>query len=128
MGKSKNTFKKRTINLLIFLLLTGIEILIALFVHDNFIRPFVGDIIVVAVIYYFVRIFFPLGIKHLLVYIFIFAVIIEYMQLFNLMQWISGNNKILKIVLGSSFSVWDIVCYAVGCLIIGIVEEIRKQR
>ena len=34
-----------------------IEVLIALFVHDAFIRPYIGDVLVVIVIYTFVRIF-----------------------------------------------------------------------
>jgi len=119
--------KKRIINLLIFLVLTGIEILIALFMNDRFIRPYVGDIIVVAVIYYFIRIFFPVGIKHLLLYVFIFSVAVEFMQLFNITQLISGGNKFLKIILGTSFSFLDILCYAVGCVITGIAETLRNR-
>ena len=114
-------------NLLIFLILTVIEILIALFVHDGFIRPFVGDVIVVAAIYYFVRIFFPEGIKYLLLYIFIFSVIVEFAQLLQISDFLSGNNKFLKVLLGTSFSFWDIVCYAVGCAVTGIIEILRTR-
>ena len=120
--------KKRVTNLFIFLFLTGIEVLIALFVHDSFIRPFVGDILVAAVIYYFIRIFCPIGIKHLLLYIFVFSLIIEFMQLFGLTKLISADNRFLEILLGSSFSIWDIICYAAGCVITGIVERARRKR
>ena len=119
--------KKRIVNLLIFLLLVGIEILIALFVHDGFIRPFVGDILVVAVIYYFIRIFYPVGIKYLLLYVFIFSVVIEFAQLIGLTQIISGGSRFLSTLLGTSFSLWDILCYAVGCIIIGVVEKLLKK-
>ena len=115
--------KKRFANLLIFLLLAITEIFIALFVHDGFIRPFAGDILIVAVIYYFVRIFFPVGIKYLWVYVFIFATLIEIAQLVGLTQIASGDSRFLQILLGTSFSIWDILCYAVGCAIIWIIER-----
>ena len=38
-----------------------IEALIALYVRDNFIRPYVGDILVVVLVYSFVRMFHPCG-------------------------------------------------------------------
>ena len=34
-----------------------IEVLIALYVHDNFIRPYVGDVLVVILMYCFVKSF-----------------------------------------------------------------------
>ena len=41
----------------VILLLT--EVLIALYVHDAFVRPYIGDVLVVIVIYTFIRIFVP---------------------------------------------------------------------
>ncbi len=38
-----------------FLILFIIEALIALFVHDNFIRPYIGDILVIILMYTFIR-------------------------------------------------------------------------
>ncbi len=38
-----------------FFILLTIEVFIALFVHDNFIRPYIGDVLVVIVIYTFIR-------------------------------------------------------------------------
>ena len=119
--------RKRLASLLIFLFLTGIEVLIALFVKDGFIRPFVGDVLVVAVIYYFIRIFFPTGIKYLLCYIFVFATMIELAQLLGLTQLISGNNRLLRILLGTSFSFMDIVCYAAGCAAVYMAEYVTKK-
>ena len=50
---------KRVFYLLATIVLIAVEVLIALFVHDNFVRPYIGDVIVVVVIYCFVRIFVP---------------------------------------------------------------------
>lgn len=44
-----------------FLILLTIEVLIALFVHDVFIRPYFGDVLVVIVLYMAVRIVIPEG-------------------------------------------------------------------
>jgi len=62
------------------------------------------------------------------VYIFIFSVIIEFMQFLDVTQLISGDNKFLMTVFGASFSFLDIACYAVGCIIIGIIESITRKR
>jgi len=114
---------------LLFLLLTGVEVLIALFVHDDFVRPYVGDALVVIVIYCFVRIFFPDGIRLLPLYIFLFSVAVELMQLFGVMQILSGGNRFLTVLLGSAFSIWDIVCYAAGCVVlVGIERWGRRVR
>ena len=42
---------------LVFTILLVTEILIALFVHDGFVRPYIGDVLVVGVICAFLRIF-----------------------------------------------------------------------
>ena len=52
--------KMLTFNLKFFLLallLFIVEVMIALFVHDNFVRPYVGDYLVVMLIYCAVRTF-----------------------------------------------------------------------
>ena len=51
--------KKRLVYLSATIILLITEVLIALYVHDDFIRPYVGDAIVVIVIYTFVRIWMP---------------------------------------------------------------------
>ena len=62
--------KKRITYIILSILLLANEVFIALFVHDRFIRPYVGDVLVVMVLYTFVRIFVPERIKALPVYLF----------------------------------------------------------
>ena len=78
-----------------------VETLIALFVRDAFIRPYMGDVLVVILVYCFVRMFITRPLRWLPLWIFLFACCIETLQYLQL---------------GTSFSWWDIVCYAVGCL------------
>ncbi|MGL5821079.1 MAG: DUF2809 domain-containing protein, partial [Sarcina sp.] len=68
--------------LLAFIVLLSIEVFIALFVKDNFIRPYVGDILVVVVLYVFIKSFIS-KVKNLPIYIFLFAFFIEILQYFD---------------------------------------------
>lgn len=121
--------KKRIIFFMLFSIFTVVEVLIAIFIHDNFIRPYIGDMLVVVVIYFFVRIFLPEGVKLLPFYIFLFAATVEVLQYFNYVTLLGlQKNKILSVMLGSSFDMKDIVCYALGCLILLVAEAIDMQR
>lgn len=111
--------KKRIIYLISFVLLMCLETIIALYVHDNFIRPYIGDIIVVVVVYCFIRIFIPEGIKYMPVFVFIFATTVELLQYLSLAQMLGlENNRIARIVIGSTFDIRDIVCYLIGCVLL----------
>ena len=97
--------------------------MIALFVHDRFIRPYFGDMLVVVVIYTFVRIFIPEKYRLLPLFVFIFSAAIEIFQFFEIVQRLGlGENIFLRTLLGSTFDLKDIVCYAVGCAALGIYE------
>ena len=50
-----------------------IELIIALYVHDRIIRPYIGDMLVVVLVYCFVRVFVPRGLKRLPLYVFPFC-------------------------------------------------------
>lgn len=115
--------KKRLAYFIAMVLLFGIEVLIALFVHDNFIRPYVGDVLVVVLIYTFVRIIFPEKIRLLPLYIFLFAAGVEVLQYFKIAEVLGlSDNRILSVVIGSVFDWKDIVCYGVGCVLLGVYE------
>ena len=106
-----------------------IEVLIALFVHDAFIRPYIGDVLVVIVIYTFVRIFIPERCVFLPLFVFIFATLVEVLQLFNIVDLLGiGDNRFFRVLIGSVFDIKDVLCYAVGCLILGGYEIIKHFR
>lgn len=89
---------KRIRYLIEFIIIFIIECLIAIFLKQGFIRENVGDILVVPCIYTMLRVLFP-RMKYLALYVLIFAIIIEFMQLLNITTLISNNNKILSIAL-----------------------------
>lgn len=123
------TNKTRLEYFIIFVLLFVTEVMIALFVHDNFIRPFVGDVLVVILLCAFFRILIPEKAILLPVFVTTFAVIIEVLQYFDFVKLLGlENNAILSIALGRTFDIKDIICYIVGGLIFFIVEAITRRR
>lgn len=121
--------KKRILYAVASLFLLLIEVIIALYVHDDFIRPYVGDMLVVIVIYTFIRIIVPEKCKIIPLLIFIFAAGVELLQLANIVEILGvEDNKFLKILIGSVFDIKDIVCYAVGCVILCMYEWIRERK
>ena len=110
----------------VFVILLTIEVLIALYVHDDFIRPYVGDILVVIVVYCFVRIFLPERCRLLPLYVFLFAAGVEFLQYFDPVRLLGlEGNRALRILVGSVFDVTDILCYGLGCLVLAGYEGIR---
>jgi hypothetical protein len=120
--------KKRVLYALLTLLLIAVEVFIALYVHDGFVRPYVGDMLVVIVCYTFVRIFFPEGIAFLPLYVFIFAVFVEILQYFKVVKLLGlEQNTFFRVLIGSVFDFKDIGCYGVGCLVLAGGQWVNKK-
>ena len=120
--------KKRIIYLTATIILLIIEVLIALYVHDNFVRPYVGDMLVVLVVYAFVRIFIPERIKLLPLWVFIFAVAVEILQWFHIVDILGlTDSRFFSVLIGGVFDVKDILCYGVGCILLGGYEYLTRK-
>ncbi len=126
---NNNIFSKRYKYIILFLTFLALEVFIALFVKDNIIRPYIGDVLVVFVVYYFVKIFFPKARKSLILYVLIFCIFIEFLQYLEILKLLNlNNNRFLSIVLGSTFDIKDIFCYFVGCCLLYIIKSCKKVR
>ena len=97
------------------------------FIHDNFIRPYLGDVLIIICVYLFFRTIFLDKFKYLSLYVLILAVLIEMLQYFNIAKIIAGDNKLVNIVLGATFDIKDIICYVIGYAIILIIEKIYRR-
>jgi len=119
--------KRRLVYLFLTLLLLIVEVLIALFVHDNFVRPYMGDVLVTVLICSFLRIIIPKGVKLLPLYVFIFSAGVEVLQYFRIVELLGlSDNRFFSILIGSVFDVKDIVCYGIGCLLFFLCEKTIK--
>ena len=109
-----------------FAVILIIEILIALFVRDSFIRPYGGDILVTILICCFMRMIFMEKIPLLPLWVFLFAVTVEVSQYFDIVSILGlGDIKFFVILIGNSFSFVDILCYAVGCVLFYLREKLN---
>lgn len=125
----KQHMEKRMFFAAAFLILLVMEVLIAMYVHDSFVRPYIGDVLVVIVLYCFVRIWLPKGIKLLPLWIFMFAAAVEISQLFHLVDLLGlGKIRFFRVLIGSVFDGKDILCYAVGCAVLAAGELACRKR
>ncbi|MFL5740074.1 MAG: DUF2809 domain-containing protein [Flavisolibacter sp.] len=107
-------------------LLFIIEVLIALFVHDRFVRPYVGDYLVVILIYCAGRTFFKLSPVKLGIGVFLFACLIETLQYFNIVDRLGlTKNVIARTVIGYGFEWYDILAYFLGVITVLVFENQR---
>lgn len=100
------------------LVLFGVEVLIALFVHDQVIRPYAGDSIVVLMVYTAVRAVTRLGVRAAALASFLFACAVEVGQYFHFVDRIGlGHNAFARTILGTTFVAEDFLAYAIGALV-----------
>lgn len=120
---------RRIVYLLIFCGLLVVEVCIALFVNDTFIRPYVGDMLVTVLLCCLCRVIVSNKVRLLPLYVFIFAACVEVSQYFDLVALLGlADNRILSIALGRTFSWMDIVCYGVGCVAAFFLDQILIKK
>lgn len=125
------TFRKRYALLALLLLL--VEIYIALYVHDGIVRPYIGDFLVVMLIYCFGRAFFRVPVLKAALATLVFAYLVEFMQYLNLIKWLGlQDSRIVNVVLGNLFEWIDMLAYTLGVAVVLIIEkmsaDIRSKR
>ncbi|WP_313028455.1 DUF2809 domain-containing protein [Soonwooa sp.] len=117
-------------NLIIAVIIFIIEFLIATTFKDIvFVRAYLGDVLVVMLMYYFVKAFVEVDNTKLIIALLIFSCVIEFLQYFHFAEMIGfKDNKIAMIVLGNSFSWIDILYYLAGGLILYLIEVLAKSK
>ncbi len=119
----------RSVYLIAAIVIFAIEVLIALFVRDNFVRPYVGDVLAVALVYTALRAVTPLSFPQALALTLAIAVVIELAQAFGLVGALGlADNELARIVLGGVFDWHDLAAYAAGGAIIAAIETLTAQR
>ncbi|WP_185140427.1 DUF2809 domain-containing protein [Chryseobacterium oncorhynchi] len=124
--KLQFSLKYFLISIFIFL----IEVLIATKLKDIFfVRAYLGDVIVVILLYTMVKSFFRVNNQKLIGGILIFSCMVEFAQYFNIAEKLGfRQGSLMYIVIGNSFSWIDILCYAVGCLLIYLFVKMTEKK
>ena len=132
LGDQIKTQRQSVRTRLAFLVATGVilavEIYIAVCVNGGFVRHYLGDVLAVILLYVLARAIFSVTPSNLALKIFAFAVALELAQYFGVVQILGIENKILKIMIGGTFDLTDLLCYAAGCILAGAYEKFEKRR
>lgn len=105
-----------------------IEVLIALYLHDDIIRPYIGDVLVVILIYCFIKSFLKLPVLPLAIFVLLFSFSIEFLQYLNIVEKLGlQKSKLARTVIGTSFAWIDLVCYIAGIIIVLITEKVSAK-
>lgn len=110
--------------------LFAIEVVIALYFHDAFVRPFVGDALVVVLIYCALLSLVELPRTAAALGVFAFACALEVGQAFDLVDRLHVRAHWLRVVIGTAYDARDFWAYAAGTALTLLVERAlqKKQR
>ena len=112
-----------TRHFLITILLFATETAIAYFHFNSFIRGFLGDMLVILLLYSFLKIFIRNQVVKTSISVLAFAYVVELLQLFKLTEKLNIHSEILLTIIGSVFDWRDLIAYTLGFLVILLIEK-----
>lgn len=117
-------------SLLLSLGILVIEILIATrFAHMVFVRSYLGDFLVVILIYFLVQAFVDVPALKLAGGVFVFSCVVEIVQLLHPADLLGlAPGSIFFILLGNRFSWMDLLMYLGGCVAAYILDRAFRSR
>ncbi|ARV16648.1 ribosomal maturation YjgA family protein [Polaribacter sp. SA4-12] len=119
--------KFNKIYFILFFVIFLIEILIAKYA-TGFLRHTIGDYLAVMFVYTFIKSIFKISTEKAVLITFAISFIIEFLQLSNLQNHFPKEySQILKLILGTSFSIGDLIAYTLGVITIYLIEKYFKK-
>lgn len=114
----------RIIYLSVFTGILFIEVCIALFVRDAFIRPYFGDFLATILVYVAIRGFTTISIRKSLILSLLISYIVEILQAVNVLAFTGLNsNEAVSVIMGSSFDWGDMLAYTIAGFGIYLFEQ-----
>lgn len=104
------------------------EVAIALFVRDRFVRPYLGDVLAVILVYCGLRAVLPLRSLPAALSAFAIGAAIEIGQAAHVLDLLGVQNRVIRVVLGGSFEWLDFLAYAAGAGIALVVDRCVLSR
>ena len=115
-----------------FLLATGLFILeigIARFAHDRFVRPYVGDFLATIWLYCLLKSVWSAPAGRVVAVALLVSYIIELAQLAHLLSWLGWQHSAAaRLVLGSQFEWGDMLAYTLGAAVALGLERAGRRR
>lgn len=116
--------KRRSVYIFLTILCFGICILIVNSLSNyQFIRGFMGDVLVNILIYCFIKIFIDINPFKLCIFILLFSYAIEFLQYLRFIDYIGlEQSRIARIIFGATFDFRDLIAYTIGITIIYFLD------
>jgi hypothetical protein len=119
-------FDRRSFTIFIAVLL--IEIIIGTFFHDRFVRYFLGDVLIVVLICYFIRSWWAIRLPILLIGTLAFAFLTELAQYFDLVGRLGWqHSELTRLTIGSTFDWADLLAYTIGTGISWAIAKVGQN-
>jgi hypothetical protein len=113
--------------LVISSLLLIVEIIIAIFVKDQFIRPIFGDYLASILLFSMIATFSKISDNKIAIITLLISYAIEILQYIHILELLHLDKiKILNIFLGNSFSWTDMLAYTLGILTVLLIHNYKK--
>ena len=110
------------------LALVLVEVAIALYVHDAFIRPYGGDVLATMLVYLGLRAVTPMEVRPAALTALAISFAVELAQALGAIHWLGlTGNPLAETVLGTSFAWGDMLAYGFGFVIILGAEFCRRS-
>ena len=112
---------------IVSLFLLCVEILIGLYAH-GWVRNYIGDLLVVILLYTLIRTISPYSPSKwyiLPTIVLVFSVCVEFIQLWGFCDRFGITNRFLRILIGTGFSVVDLVSYTIGVIPCYVIDFIN---
>ena len=94
-----------------------IECVIAMFFRDRWIRGFVGDVLVIGLLFYLLHGFLNFGTRELIGFVLLVAIAVEIGQAFGLVHRLGlGYHAWARVIFGTQFDGKDLLAYLLGAI------------
>jgi hypothetical protein len=105
-----------------------VEILIARFAHDRFVRPYAGDFLATIFLYCLLKSVWPAPAWQVVLAALLVSYAIEMAQLAHLLHWLGWqHSRMARLLLGSQFEWGDMLAYTLGAIAVLGLERARTR-
>lgn len=116
--------KIRAPYLLAAFFLVAVEVFIAAFVHDGFVRPYLGDTIATILVYVVLMVFPAVTSNWAIMGALVVSFLVEWMQFIHMLEYVGmENNKMAVLFFGSAASWEDVVAYSIGGVMVYLFTQ-----
>ncbi|CAH0533432.1 hypothetical protein VST7929_01300 [Vibrio stylophorae] len=108
----------RRFHILMLVVICCIELYIGLYVRDQFIRPFIGDLLIVPLMCFFFSSLWPKRWPLIVPLMWAFALSVEFAQYFDLVPRLGLSHiPMVNILIGRVYDPLDLLAYSLGALL-----------